>query len=97
VPRRFTLQIPLGSDLRADVRRSSTSIPALGKKQRRCTPEDGIEKGDQYIFLGMSSSSKAIISYQVGKRNEDNTKAFLWDPNSCMRFDTFAAMATTIA
>jgi IS1 family transposase len=27
----------------------------------------------------MSASSKAIISYQVGKRNEDNTKAFLWD------------------
>ena len=49
------------------------------KKQRRCTPADGIEKGDQYIFLGMSASSKAIISYQVGKRNEDNTKAFLWD------------------
>jgi IS1 family transposase len=51
----------------------------VGKKQRRCTPADGIEKGDQYIFLGMSASSKAIISYQVGKRNEDNTKAFLWD------------------
>lgn len=51
----------------------------VGKKQRKCTAADGIEKGDQYIFLGMSSSSKAIISYQVGKRNDENTKAFLWD------------------
>jgi IS1 family transposase len=51
----------------------------VGKKQRKCTPADGIKKGDQYIFLGMSSSSKAIISYQVGKRNDDNTRAFLWD------------------
>jgi IS1 family transposase len=51
----------------------------VGKKQRRCTPADGIVKGDQYVFLGMSASSKAIVSFQVGKRNEENTKAFLWD------------------
>jgi hypothetical protein len=51
----------------------------VGKKQRRCTPADGITKGDQYVFLGMSASSKAIISFQVGKRNEENTKSFVWD------------------
>ncbi len=51
----------------------------VGKKQRRCTPADGIEKGDQYVFLGMSASSNAIVSFQVGKRNEENTKAFVWD------------------
>jgi IS1 family transposase len=51
----------------------------VGKKQRRCTPADGIAKGDQYVFLGMSASSKAIVSFQVGKRNEENTKAFIWD------------------
>jgi IS1 family transposase len=51
----------------------------VGKKQRRCTPADGIGKGDQYVFIGMSASSKAIVSFQVGKRNEENTKAFLWD------------------
>jgi IS1 family transposase len=27
----------------------------------------------------MASSAKAIISYQVGMRNDANTKAFLWD------------------
>jgi len=51
----------------------------VGKKERRCTPADGIEKGDQYVFLGMSASSKAIISFQVGKRNEENTKLFVQD------------------
>ena len=51
----------------------------VGKKQRRCTAADGIKKGDQYVFLGMSASSKAIVSFQVGKRNVENTKAFLWD------------------
>ena len=33
----------------------------VGKKQRRCTPADGIAKGDQYVFLAMSASSKAIV------------------------------------
>ncbi len=51
----------------------------VAKKQRRCTPADGPFVGDQYVFLAMSASSKAIVSFQVGKRNEENTKAFLWD------------------
>ena len=36
-------------------------------------------KGDQCVFLGMSATTKAIVSFQVGKRNEENTKAFVWD------------------
>src|SRR5208282_2465496 len=51
----------------------------VGKKQRRCTPADGPFVGDQYVFLAASASSKAIVSFQVGKRNEANTKAFIWD------------------
>lgn len=51
----------------------------VGKKQRKWTPADGAEKGDQYLFLAMSELSKAIVSFRVGKRTEDNTKAFLWD------------------
>ena len=51
----------------------------VGKKQRRCTPADGVMKGDQYVFLGASATTKAIVSFQVGKRNEENTKAFVWD------------------
>jgi IS1 family transposase len=51
----------------------------VGKKQRKCTPADGPFVGDQYVFLAASASSKAIVSFQVGKRNEANTKAFIWD------------------
>ena len=49
------------------------------KKQRKVTLADGPFVGDQYVFLGMPASSKAIVSFRVGKRNEENTKAFLWD------------------
>jgi len=33
-------------------------------------------KGDQYTFIGMSASAKAIISYRVGKRDSDTTRNF---------------------
>src|SRR5208282_6005987 len=32
----------------------------VAKKQRMVKPGDGIVKGDQYVFLAMSASSKAI-------------------------------------
>jgi IS1 family transposase len=51
----------------------------VAKKQRRCTPADGPFVGDQYVFLAASATTKAIVSFQVGKRNEENTKAFIWD------------------
>ncbi len=51
----------------------------VAKKQRRVKPGDGPFVGDQYVFLAASGSSKAIVSFQVGKRNEENPKAFIWD------------------
>ncbi|MBI1393636.1 MAG: transposase [Alphaproteobacteria bacterium] len=51
----------------------------VGKKQRRTTPDDGADKGDQYIFTALDRFNKAIISYQVGKRNQNNTRRFLYD------------------
>ena len=36
-------------------------------------------KGDQYVFLAMAASPKAISAFQVGKRNEENTQAFVRD------------------
>jgi IS1 family transposase len=51
----------------------------VGKKQARVTQEDGDEIGDQYVFIGMASSAKAIISYTVGRRNAANTRAFAQD------------------
>lgn len=51
----------------------------VGKKQRRVTPKDGDFVGDQYTFIGMASTAKTIISFRVGKRSQENTRAFAWD------------------
>lgn len=51
----------------------------VGKKQRRVTPEDNPETGDQYIYLAIDGTNKAILSYLVGKRESENTRAFVMD------------------
>ncbi|XXU32015.1 IS1 family transposase [Sorangium sp. So ce887] len=49
------------------------------KKQSRVTDTDPAERGDAYTFVGMASASKLVISYRVGKRDEENTSAFITD------------------
>ncbi|MGH6850339.1 MAG: transposase [Methylocella sp.] len=51
----------------------------VAKKQARLTPEDGTDKGDQYVFLAIAGAAKAILSYCVGKRNQEHTSAFVAD------------------
>lgn len=51
----------------------------VGKKQRKITPEDGTDKGDQYVFIALASTAKAILSFHVGKRDMANTQAFMGD------------------
>jgi IS1 family transposase len=51
----------------------------VGKKQRRVTREDGSEIGDQYTFIAMAASAKAIIAYQTGKRSPETTDLFIRD------------------
>jgi IS1 family transposase len=51
----------------------------VGKKQKTLTAQDSPEKGDQYIFLAMAGAAKAIVSYRVGKRDQENTSAFVAD------------------
>jgi IS1 family transposase len=51
----------------------------VAKKQARVTPEDGRDVGDQYVYIALADSAKAIISYRVGKRNAENTRAFVAD------------------
>lgn len=51
----------------------------VGKKQKKVTEDDGANKGDQYVFITLAGAAKAIVSYWVGKRNLENTNAFLWD------------------
>jgi IS1 family transposase len=51
----------------------------VGKKQRRVQPTDGADKGDQYVYVAIGALNKAIISYRVGKRDMENTEAFIRD------------------
>lgn len=51
----------------------------VGKKQKKLKPEDGSDVGDQYVFLALAGAAKAIVSYRVGKRTADNTRAFVMD------------------
>lgn len=51
----------------------------VGKKQKRTTPDDGTDKGDQYIYTALDRFNKAIISYQIGKRDANNTRRFMYD------------------
>ena len=51
----------------------------VGKKQRQLKADDSTDMGDQYVFLGMADSAKAIVSYSVGKRTAENTREFLAD------------------
>lgn len=51
----------------------------VGKKQKRVKPEDGDMVGDQYTFLALADTAKAIITYRVGKRTAENTQMFADD------------------
>src|SRR5260221_3768428 len=51
----------------------------VGKKQARAERHELFAKGDQYVFIAMAGTQKAIISYRVGKRDSDNTDHFIRD------------------
>lgn len=51
----------------------------IGKKQRKVKVGDSAEKGDSYTFLALAATTKAILSYTVGKRDVANTHAFIGD------------------
>ncbi len=50
----------------------------VGCKQRRVR-ENEPERGDCYLFLALDATSKAVVSYVVGKRNGENTVALALD------------------
>jgi IS1 family transposase len=51
----------------------------VGKKQRRVTRGDALEVGDQYTFVALASTMRAIIAYRTGKRDTDTTQEFIAD------------------
>ena len=54
----------------------------VGKKQKNVLRHEINAKGDQYVFIGMAGTQKAIISWGVGKRNTESTMDFLHDLRS---------------
>jgi IS1 family transposase len=54
----------------------------VGKKQKNVLRNEIHVKGDQYVFIGMAGTQKAIISWGVGKRNTESTMDFLHDLRS---------------
>jgi len=50
----------------------------VGKKQKR-TRRHETQIGDQYTFVAMASSAKAILAYHTGKRDGENTDLFVRD------------------
>lgn len=54
----------------------------VAKKQKNVLRHEINAKGDQYVFIAMAGTQKAIISWGVGKRNMDSTMDFLHDLRS---------------
>jgi IS1 family transposase len=51
----------------------------VGKKQKRVTLKDVAVKGDQYTFVGLAASTRAIVAYRTGKRSDVTTDDFIQD------------------
>ncbi len=51
----------------------------VGCKQKRVTQANAAVKGDQYTFVALAASTKAIIAYHTGKRDSENTDLFIRD------------------
>jgi IS1 family transposase len=51
----------------------------VGKKQKQVTRKDGAVFGDQYTFIALASSAKAIVAYHTGKRDSGSTDLFIQD------------------
>jgi IS1 family transposase len=51
----------------------------VGCKQKNVTRANVAVRGDQYTFIALASSAKAIIAYRTGKRDSENTDLFIRD------------------
>jgi IS1 family transposase len=51
----------------------------VGRKQKRTTRDNVAASGDFYTFVALASSSRAIVTYRTGKRNEVTTDDFIQD------------------
>jgi IS1 family transposase len=51
----------------------------VGKKQKRVQRHEAFAKGDQYTYIALAGTQKAIVSYHIGKRDGANTDDFVQD------------------
>jgi IS1 family transposase len=52
-------------------------VHSMVYSKQRNTPQDEIERGDQFTFLSVDRNSKLIINSLVGKRTRENAEQFL--------------------
>ncbi|WP_437872942.1 IS1 family transposase [Sorangium sp. So ce363] len=52
------------------------------KKQARVTEKDAAEHGDAYLYVALDANTKLAISFHCGKRDGENTEAFIKDLRS---------------
>jgi IS1 family transposase len=64
----------------------------VGKKQKRVTEADGPGVGEAYTFVALCGTSKIVVSFHVGKRDQATTDAFMSDLRS--RLITMPMMAS---
>jgi IS1 family transposase len=51
----------------------------VAKKQARVTAEDSADVGEAYTFVALDSSSRFVIGWHVGKRDQSSTDIFMQD------------------
>jgi IS1 family transposase len=51
----------------------------VAKKQKRVRSDDPAEYGDTWLYVALSATHKAVLSYLVGKRSPENTEALALD------------------
>ena len=52
------------------------------KKQARVTPLDGADVGEAYTFTALDATSRLVLAYHVGKRDQQSTDVFITDVRS---------------
>jgi IS1 family transposase len=66
-------------DLNVNVIELDEQWAFIQKKAKRVRPGDPREYGDCYLFLALDATSKAVLTYVVGKRSTENTRAIACD------------------
>ena len=51
----------------------------VAKKQKRVSADDPAYYGDTWLYIALSATHKAVLSYVVGKRSVENTEALALD------------------